>query len=1108
MKSLKIAVVLLVLIMSVGTACAADVFDVTDNYNQNILETAQDGVSAVDEPKTFTDLKNDILNSESVFEMTNDYRFNNESDNIGFIDVGMDNFVINGNGHTIDADSQSSIFSISARNVTVNNLTLMNANYILSSVFYIKNTNCSLTTNNVNFINDTSAQLGIIRVMGTYVSNNDRFMDCTSSGVLTAVNSMPNESIGLEINNAVVSGLNMSDWGFIYAEYSNVNIAILNSTFMNLTSDYSTAVKGTTRTIIKNSKFINLYSRISAGAIAVKNAEKTLIDNCTFINVTSMKNGGVLVADVSGDSQMTGNVEIINSDFVSCHSGIGGAVMQLSGNLTVNNCTFSNNSVAYDGGAIYLSHVNADISNSSFNENHALYNGSRGTFGGAIFNDMTTLNLINCELAHNTAQYGSAVYGYDSSYNISYNKFTDNRMLNGSFNDIFTEFDCSSFLENNEYSADASCDLNNTNYNTIMVNGGNKLVLINNTIDVTTIPSRFDLREWGWSTPVKDQGRMGSCWTFGSSGAMESAILRYLGIEMNISENNIEDMSLQYNKYGVNGNIEAADSKTAAAYALSWFGVFSTENDPYDQTGKVSLIIAPNNSIHFQDVAFIPPRNNVTDNDLLKKAILKYGALAVTYAADQTPPYLNPETSAQYNNESEAGDHCVTLIGWDDSYSADNFLITPPGDGAWIIKNSWGPQNGDQGYYYISYYDVNFVTSYPAIAYLLENTVEYNKNYQYDILGDLTFGTDINEYVNEYAAISNDMIAGVGTYFYDADVEYTVEVYINNALKYSQTGVSPFAGFHTIQLDSFIPVKKGDVFAVKIKSNALPVLVHSRQHYIKGTSKYLENGTWVDASDDGIVCCIKVYTVDSPIYTEDLVKIYKNDSRFEAGIDAANETVTFEINGMNYTRTSDENGTASMAINLNPGNYTIKTTFNGTTVENKITVLPTLIAEDLVKYCRNESQFFISLIDGEGKSVSGVNITMNINGVFYNRTTNENGTAKLNINLEPGEYILTAIDPLTGLQMSYNITVLPVLFAKDLEMRFQDGSTFNALVLNGQGNPLTNAAVTFNINGVFYTRYTNSSGMAKLNINLMAGEYIITSEFDGMRISNTITIRD
>mgnify|MGYP002528034201 FL=1 len=100
------------------------------------------------------------------------------------------------------------------------------------------------------------------------------------------------------------------------------------------------------------------------------------------------------------------------------------------------------------------------------------------------------------------------------------------------------------------------------------------------------------------------------------------------------------------------------------------------------------------------------------------------------------------------------------------------------------------------------------------------------------------------------------------------------------------------------------------------------------------------------------------------------------------------------------------------------------TIFNGTSVKNSIEVLPTLLADNLVKYFRNESQFFISLVDGEGNLLSGKNITMNINGVFYTRTTNENGTAKLNINLNPGVYVLTATDPLTGLQMSYNIYCL------------------------------------------------------------------------------------
>ena len=462
--------------------------------------------------------------------------------------------------------------------------------------------------------------------------------------------------------------------------------------------------------------------------------------------------------------------------------------------------------------------------------------------------------------------------------------------------------------------------------------------------------------------------------------------------------------------------------------------------------------------------------------------------------------------------------HCVSIIGWDDNFDKSNFLITPPGNGAWIAKNSWGSDWGDNGFFYISYYDKTLLKSKEITEYatsiIIENTEPYNKNYQYDfLLNDLykTNNTTIC-YMNVFEALENDAIAAVGTYFNQSGTNYTVEIFVNDELKLTQEGVSPYLGYHTIKLNEYIPIKQGDIFKAKITSELIPIVarIESRIHYTNNISfcSYDNGKTWQDCYDSGFIACLKVYTVALPIYTEDLVKIYKNDSRFGANIGAANETVTFEINGVSYNRTSDENGTAKLAINLNPGNYTIKTTFNGTTVENTITVLPTLIAENLVKYFRNASQFYITLIDGEGNPVIGQNITMNINGVFYNRTTNKNGTASLNINLEPGEYILTAIDPLTGLQMSYNITVLSTLEADDLEMKYKDGSTFNVTVLDGQGKPLTGGVVTFNINGVFYNSTSGSNGIARLNINLMAGKYIITSEYDNLRFSNTITIKD
>ena len=148
--------------------------------------------------------------------------------------------------------------------------------------------------------------------------------------------------------------------------------------------------------------------------------------------------------------------------------------------------------------------------------------------------------------------------------------FDANINFDGKCDDIYTAFDGDScYLDNNTYSGANSTSLNNEEYESYVTTPGIKLVLINNTIDVVSLPSKFDLRDWGWVTSVKNQGAMGACWAFGVAGAMESSILRYLGLEMDISENNMLDSSLRYCKYGLEGTIEGGDSDMGAAYAYS-----------------------------------------------------------------------------------------------------------------------------------------------------------------------------------------------------------------------------------------------------------------------------------------------------------------------------------------------------------------------------------------------------------------------------------------------------------------------------------------------------------------------------------------------------------
>ncbi len=953
--------------------------------------------------KSFTDLKNDIANAGDVFELNCDYRFDNISDNFtsGII-IDRGNFTIEGNGFTIDANGQSAIFAV-ASNLTINNLTFINAN---GSVLLIAK-DATVTTNNVNFINST-ADNGVIYVRGTYYSNNDTFLDCTGDmGVIKVIRGE------LYVDGAVMTSSKMLNWGFIYTETDLSNITIFNSIFANTTSNYSTAVRGNERTFIRNTKFINLYSEISAGAVAMKNVITAGIEGCTFINVSSQKNGGAVLLDVAGSGGHNGTVSIINSSFVDCRSGFGGAIIQYGGCLEVLYCNFTNNYAIFDGGAIYATQSKVYILNSTFTENYVEYEGDRGSFGGAVYCDSSALYFINNNLTKNSAQYGGAIAGFDLFYYINGNIFEDNTNFNGSFDDVYTTFDDGeSGFGVNIFSSENSCDLNNTDYNTIMGGEGMSLVILNNTIDVATLPIKFDLRDWGWVTPVRDQGRTGSCWTFGASGAIESAILRYLGIEMDISENNMEDVSLEYNPYGVVTYTEGALPEMGATYALSWFGVFPSEYDVYDQLGKTSPIIAVANSVHFQDVVFVPVRKNATDNNLLKLALLKYGALSVGYAADQSPPLLNPETSAQYNNETEAPDHSVSLVGWDDHYSASNFLITPPGDGAWIIKNSWGAQNGDEGYYYISYYDVNFATKQFSIAYVLENTVRYNKNYQYDIQGEMKFINVSTEYRNNFVAVDDDLIAAVGTYFNETGVEYTVEVYVNDVLRVTQDGVSPFAGFHTIKLDSYVPIKKGDAFTVKINSNVVPFLLRSRQHYVEGASQVFTENGWENLSDYkeeyGIqfVASIKVYTVvdDTKVINLDNITVdYAGGSCFSVKVVTddgravgAGEVVRFTINNVTYNVTTDENSTAKLEIKEAPGEYTIVTKYNGKFYQNTVTVNNVLTAtKATIKKSTAKNLVLAAKLKINGKNVKGKWIKFKLNGKKYYAKTNKYGTAKI-----------------------------------------------------------------------------------------------------------------
>ena len=400
-----------------------------------------------------------------------------------------------------------------------------------------------------------------------------------------------------------------------------------------------------------------------------------------------------------------------------------------------------------------------------------------------------------------------------------------------------------------------------------------------------------------------------------------------------------------------------------------------------------------------------------------------------------------------------------------------------------------------------------------------------------DAKGNITVKIDDKTYnipINDGVAVLNisDLASGLHnvTVTYSGDEKYaskTVETIINN------TGDSiiinaPNVVTYYHSSERFI-VTVTNAFGVPIAGKTVNMTINGvsylRVSDNNGTVSIplnLNSGVYdVTVVVDNITVKSLV-TILSTVDGYDIVKMYRNATQYYATFIDTNGKyladgieVKFNINGIEYVRKiTGGKGQAGLNINLPQGEYVITAInpVNGEMHANNITVLPTVVDnKDITKYYRNGTQYSVKALGADGKVVGkGEIVTFNINGVFYNRTTDENGIATLNINLPPSNYVITA--DYKGCRVANNITVLPVLNATDITMKYHDGTKFKANLVDGQGKPYKDQIIRFNINGKFYDRITDSNGQAALNINLPSGEYIITSTFNGCNVANKITV--
>jgi len=337
-----------------------------------------------------------------------------------------------------------------------------------------------------------------------------------------------------------------------------------------------------------------------------------------------------------------------------------------------------------------------------------------------------------------------------------------------------------------------------------------------------SLPASYDLRTLGKVSSVKNQGNCGACWSFATLGALESNLLT--GESWDFSENNMK------NTHGFDiGCCAGGNTFLSTAYLTRWSGPIKESDDPYndDETQCVSPPgLTPQK--HLQEVIWFPKKTSALDNDAIKQAIMTYGGVHVSMC--WTDPSYNAANAAYYYTGTEnVGGHAVLAVGWDDNFDKNNFNTPPPGNGAFLIKNSWDTTFGQSGFFYISYYDSKMgYRNFQSIYTAAESTSNYEHFYYYDPLGNCdNVGAQKPEawFGNVFTAAGNEQIKAVAWFVMAPNATYEIKVYldpssgpINPAGHASlKTGTNTTMGYKTILLDTPVSLSPGQKFSVVVK---------------------------------------------------------------------------------------------------------------------------------------------------------------------------------------------------------------------------------------------------------------------------------------------------
>ena len=901
--------------------------------------------------------------------------------------------------------------------------------------------------------------------------------------------------------------------------------------FSGGSSDSTDYYLGLTNCYFENNK------AISGGAIALYRSAAH-INNCIFNVSSAPRLGGVIhcvrsqlvISKSEFESSYAGHggsiyadasqIQINDSEFYNSQSyGFGGAVACNGTVLIVNSSNFTwSFSSADSGGAVYLHFSQSLIYDSLFYSNGAFY-------GGAVCSLKSFLNVSCCDFAENYAVYGgdgyvsygqvnfekSNFYNSDAHYGSSiygmltgYLSLSDNNFVNCTSSPVAVRYSTGRLDQSANTVDGASLAVEVYDGHIINIYGDGVASAVSYVPESqTVIPDRYDSRDYGYVTPVKNQKTGGNCWSFAGMAALEACLKKATGITFDFSEENAKNLMTEYSIFGVKGetNVEGGTGKMLMSYLASWLGPISDDKDIYDEYSQLASFYSP--LFHIQNIYWVPNRANASDNDVYKKAIMDYGAVVVSVDTDDSS-------------------HAICLVGWDDSYRGYDFLNNTCTIGAWIFKNSWGPEWNDEGFGYLSYgnaFNSEVYGDTHSYTFIFNDTNSYDRIYQYDYAGVTTWyffneTDDVIYYRNIFTAAEDGMLSAVSTYF-EHPSDFVVSIYKGNASVLNQSGHCEM-GYYTIPLDSQIRLDKGNEFTVQFKiissyGATVPgcdVSEVTWQTFRQGISFISSNAEyWIDAYNDGTggVACIKAFT--TPI---NLTAVSISVNEFSTAAVGEEVSINVNFNGQNddldgslvtvlindrpyYALVENNHACLNVAFE-SEGTYSLSAYYKNNKYESNVVGFDftvndelTIRASDVVMYYGKSQQYTV-LVTQNGVPVSAF-VKIAVNGQTYTVSTNNNGQASIDLNLPVGTHVITST--VGNVSVSSKAIVKSTIFSSDYSGSFLNARV-DATFTDSNGELLKNTQVTFKVANQEFAAVTDAYGYAFADVNLDVGKYDVT----------------